>query len=136
MAEAADDLPEDMAALKAALIETRAKLSGAQANAYDDATMTRLWQDMNKITPLLQEVKVAASGPPLTPPPTTTDPLAPTIASFSADSSTVAESWIVVPPNPSADVAKLAAEYWPSKAVLADSAATHLINEPHPERRP
>lgn len=31
MAETADHLPEDAAALKAALIETRAKLSGAEA---------------------------------------------------------------------------------------------------------
>ena len=31
MAAAADHLPEDAAALKAALIETRAKLSGAEA---------------------------------------------------------------------------------------------------------
>jgi hypothetical protein len=34
----------------------------AQANAYNDATMTALWHDLSKITPLLQEVKVAASG--------------------------------------------------------------------------
>ncbi|MFO1098526.1 MAG: VCBS repeat-containing protein [Xanthobacteraceae bacterium] len=33
----------------------------AQANAYDDATMTALWKDMGKITPLLQEVNVAPS---------------------------------------------------------------------------
>jgi len=33
----------------------------AQANAYDDATMTRLWQDMSKITPLLNEVSESAA---------------------------------------------------------------------------
>ena len=64
----------------------------AQANAYDDATMTALWHDLSKITPLLQEVHVAAGAPPVvTPPPTTTDPLAPTIAVFSPDSNTVGD---------------------------------------------
>jgi hypothetical protein len=42
----------------------------AQANAYDNATMTALWHDMGKITPLLQAVS-APVGPP---PPVTTAP--------------------------------------------------------------
>jgi len=66
----------------------------AQANAYDDATMTALWHDMGKITPLLQGVTTPSSPgtggstggtpptggdttvtPPVTTPPVTTPPV-------------------------------------------------------------
>ena len=49
----------------------------AQANAYDDATMTALWHDMGKITPLLQGVSNSGGGtqPPVTQPPVTQPPV-------------------------------------------------------------
>jgi hypothetical protein len=59
----------------------------AQANAYDNATMTALWHDMANITPLLQAVNPgsgSSSGgsgsggvttPPVTTPPVTTPPV-------------------------------------------------------------
>ncbi|WP_157732920.1 hypothetical protein [Bosea sp. AS-1] len=55
----------------------------AQANAFDDATMTALWHDMGNITPLLQAVSGGSgsgstggsSGGTVTEPPTTTPPV-------------------------------------------------------------
>ncbi|MCT4495642.1 hypothetical protein [Bosea minatitlanensis] len=49
----------------------------AQANAFDDATMTALWHDMGNITPLLQGVSggSGSSGGTTTTPPTTTPPV-------------------------------------------------------------
>ena len=62
----------------------------AQENAYDDATMTALWHDMGKITPLLQGVTPGTGGStggtsggtttPVTTPPVTTTPTGDTTA--------------------------------------------------------
>ena len=54
----------------------------AQSNAFDASTITALWHDMGKITPLLQGVNPGSGGstgsgttePPVTNPPTTTNP--------------------------------------------------------------
>jgi len=52
----------------------------AQQNAFDDATITALWHDMGKITPLLQGVTPGSGGTPVTPtqPTTPTTPTPPT----------------------------------------------------------
>jgi hypothetical protein len=74
----------------------------AQANAFDDATMTALWHDMGNITPLLQSVTPGSGGTPTAPttpttptnPTTPTAPTNPTTPTTPTDSTAPTLNWV------------------------------------------